>query len=60
MTHTEFYNLIVDRANANRSYEARKEMLLSVIASSLASIADNYEKILGDPKDNAEFIDDNA
>jgi len=30
---------------------------LKSIARSLASIADNYEKILGDPKDNEEFIE---
>lgn len=60
MTHTEFYDQAVDQANANKSHEARVEIMLSVIAESLAAIADNYETILGDPKDNAEFIDDNA
>lgn len=60
MTHTEFFEQAVDQANAKPSHEARVEIMLNVIAESLAAIADNYEKILGDPKDNAEFIDDNA
>ena len=61
MTHTDFYNQAVDKANKKgKTHEDRVEIMLGVIAESLAAIADNYEKILGDPKDNAEFIDDNA
>lgn len=61
MTHTEFYEEAVDIANTRgKTHEDRVECMLGVIAESLAAIADNYEKILGDPKDNAEFIDDNA
>lgn len=55
MTNKEFYKTCESEA---KKYNTQFAMCyyLDSIARSLASIADNYEKIIGDPADNEEYI----
>lgn len=48
MIHTKFYEDAVDRANRpGRSHEDKIEIMLGVIAESLAAIADSLESMEG-------------
>ena len=48
MTHTEFYNSAVDRTRLPEKERAdRVEIMLGVIAESLAAIADSLESMEG-------------
>jgi hypothetical protein len=48
MTHTEFYNSAVDRTRLPEKERAdRVEIMLGVIAESLAAIADSLESVEG-------------
>lgn len=63
MTHTEFYNDAVDRTLLpEKTHEDIVEIMLGVIAESLAAIADsleNMEDSLENMKDSIESISDN-
>ena len=55
MTNKEYYQACDANASIRSSWQCAALDYLMSIAHSLASIADNYEKILGDPQDNTEF-----
>lgn len=56
MTHTEFYNKAVDKTRLPEKERAdRVEIMLGVIAESLAAIADSLESMEG----SLESISDN-
>lgn len=56
MIHTKFYEDAVDRASRpGKSHEDRVEIMLGVIAESLAAIADSLENMEG----SIESISDN-
>ena len=57
MTNKEYYKACDANASVRSSWQTAEIDYLKSIAHSLASIADNYEKILGDPADNKEDIE---
>lgn len=56
MTNMDFYKMC-DAEASSSIHGGDTYYYLKSLARSLASLADNYEKILGDPNDNKEFIE---